>query len=392
MFNKIDYKNVNFSPNAVYLYLNRLLIQIGLGILGIFGVIFFFEKFGNSVEKVLALYAVFYLVFAITAHLGAKLIERIGMKRMMAIAVVFLFLNIMSLFFWERNPSFFLLTFFIFVVLYKSFYWIPYHIEFAEFTNRKTRGKQMAIFSNISEVIIAVLPIIGGLIIYNRGYESVFLIASIIVLISILPLLFIRETKERYSWSAGTLIKEFFQKENRPIVWSNMGNGVQDAVGMVIWPMFIFTILEGNYLSVGIVTSLTIIALIVLRFSVGGALDKMSKGKVLKLGSIFYTTGWIVKIFVETGTGVFLSNTYHNFGKVVNKLSFESESYEQAADNGHYIDEYTVLKETSLHVGKGVMFLASIPIVIFLGITTTFVLAAVATLFMTLISHKVQIS
>jgi len=178
---------------------------------------------------------------------------------------------------------------------------------------------------------------------------------------------------------------------SRGVVWSNVGNGVQEAVGTLIWPMFIFIILEGDYLSVGVITSLTIIALIVLRFAVGNALDKISKAKILKFGSIFYTTGWIIKIFIETGTGIFLAHTYHNFGKVVNKLSFDSEIYEQAADNGHYIDEYTVLKETSFLFGKGLMFLISIPVVIYIGITTTFIIAALATLLMTLASNKVRV-
>jgi MFS family permease len=387
----LDYNKISFSANAVYLYLNRLLIQIGVGLYGIFGVIFFFEKFGNSIERVLILYTVLYFIFAIGAHLGAKIIYRVGMKKMMMVSIFFLFTTIFSLLFWNKEPFLFLITFSISLALYKSFYWVPYHVEFAEFTNRDTRGRQMAVFSNISEMALAILPIIGGFIISSRGYESVFLISSIIVFISILPLFFLKETKEKYTWNARRLIKEFFQKENRGVVWSNLGNGIQDAVGTLIWPMFIFIILKGNYFSVGVITSLTIVILIVLRFAIGNALDKMGKKKILKLGSVFYTTGWIIKIFVETGTGIFLSHTYHNFGKVVNKLSFDSEIYEQAADNGHYIDEYTVLKEISLILGKGIMFLISIPIVIYLGITTTFLVAALATLLMTLASHKVHV-
>ena len=387
----LDYDKVNFSANAVYLYLNRLLIQIGVGIYGIFGVIFFFEKFGNSVKGVLILYTILYFIFLAGTHLGAKIIAKLGMKRMMIISILFLFSTVFSLFLWDKNPFLFLITFSIFLTLYKSFYWVPYHVEFAEFTNKKMRGKQMAVFSNISEAVLAIMPIIGGLIISIRGYNILFLISSIMVLISIIPLFFIQETREKYTWSARRLMKELFQKENRPIVWSNIGNGIQDAVGIIIWPMFIFIILEGNYFSVGVITSLTIVTLIVLRFAIGNALDRMSKGKILKLGSIFHTTGWIVKVFIETGTGIFLAHTYHNFGKVVNKLSFDTEIYEQAADNGHYIDEYTVLKEMSLNFGKGLMFLISIPIVIFLGITTTFLIAASATLLMSLASQKVQV-
>jgi len=386
-----DYQNVSFSSNVIYLYLNRLLSQIGIGIYGVFGVIFFFEKFGNSLKDVLLLFGILYLIFFFTTHLGAKFIYLIGMKKLMMIATLFLALTTYALFMWNDNPFLYLLMFCLGLIIYKMFYWIPYHVEFAEFTSQKNRGKQIAALSNISEGIMAVLPIIGGFILAREGYEILFLVATVLIFLSIVPLFFMKETKERYTWSFFKLIKEFFSKKTRTTVVSNFANGVQDGVGTIIWPIFIFVLLKGDYLFVGAITTLTIVALIILRFAVGGAVDRLGEKKVLNMGSIFYTSGWLIKIFVETGTGIFLSHTYHNFGKVVNQVSFDSTVYDQAADNGHFVDEFTVLKESSLLLGKGLLLLVAISVIGLFGVTATFVIAAVASLLMSLASKRVSI-
>lgn len=387
-----DYKNVHFSPSVFFLYLNRLLIQIGIGIYGIFGVIFIFEQFNNSVVAVLSFYLVFYFATAIMNHVSAKLIGVFGMRNMMIISIAFLLASTLSLFFWEINPYFFLIMYFVTFVMYKMFYWVPFHIEFASFTDKKTRGKQMAVLGNISQVFVGALPVVGGFLIAYQGYQITFLLAGIIIALSIIPLFLLKETKETYTWKAFDLIRELFDKNNRNVVIANIGSGFHGAVGIVIWPIFIFIVLEGNYASVGAITSFTIIALIILRFFIGNLLDTIPKEKIIRISTIADITGWIAKTFIESATGIFLVHTYHQLGRSVQRLSFDTEIYEQAADNGHYVDEYTVLKETSLMTGRCIMFAAALVIVSITSIKMVFILAALASLLMTLISRKNTLS
>lgn len=393
MRNIIDlYKEVFFSRNLLFLYLNRVIIQIGLGFIGIFGIIFFYEQFSNSVEKVVLLYAALYLIFTITAHIGAKFIQRIGMRNMMIFSTVFLVGSILSRLLWETNVPLFLSLFFFFAILDKMFYWIPYHIEFAAFTKNQTRGKQMAILTNASAIVLAILPLVSGYILIKTGYTALFATATIVSILSVIPLFFIKETKENYTWSFSRLIKEFFQKENRSLVTSHMANGFQNGVASVIWPIFVFILLSGNYFKVGLISSLVILTIISLRFLVGGIIDNIGTQKILRYGMFLSFSGWIIKVFVESGLGVFISDTYHSLGRLVNQMSFNISTYDQAADNGHFIDEYTVLKESSFLFGKCIILVFSLLIIPFLGIKITFILAALSIFGMGLISSKTQIN
>jgi len=366
-------------------------MQIGAGIYGTFGVIFFYEKFGNSIEKVLVLFALLYAIFIVVTHLGAKLISRLGMKKMMVFAVFFSTSSIVARYMWDSDPTFYLVIFFVAFALFKMLYWVPYHVEFTAFTDKEMRGKQMALLGNVSKIFTAVLPLVGGFILTVSNYNTLFLTSAIVISLSVIPLFYIKETKEEYEWSTTHLIREFFDKANRPIVLSEFGNGIQDAVGSVIWPVFIFILLKGDYFSVGLVSSLTIVVLMILSLVIGSFIDKLGRKKVLKIGSILYTTGWLFKIFVETSFGIFLVDTYHSFGRVINKLPFDATAYDHAEENERFVDEFTVLKEISLILGKMVMFVMSIFIIGIFGITATFIFAALATLSMTLISKSVHV-
>ncbi len=386
-----DYKNVHFSSNIIALYLNRLLLQIAFNVVGIFLVIFFFIEFDKSVNAVIAIFVAIYLGHGLLTPLGAQLLKSWGMKRMMMIAMPFALLATFSLLFWDKNPIVSLTFYLVFIVIYKVLYWIPYHVDFAKFTNKRTRGRQISVLKNASQLILMASPFLGGAIIVFFGFNSLFLLSTFIFATALFPLFFVERTEEEFTFGYFETFRKLFLKKHRALLLACVGDGAQSVVTAVIWPIFIFLLLKGEFLSVGIISSLTILLLIVFRFFVGDLIDTWSKRKVLTIGSIVYTSGWIIKIFIETALQIFIIDTYHKAGSVINRTSFDVALYEQAVDNGHFIDEYTVLKEISINIGRaGMLIVAGVLIGIF-GIKAAFIMAAFATLFMTMLNRKVSV-
>jgi hypothetical protein len=306
---------------------------------------------------------------------------------MMIMAIPLAMVAMGLLYFWDMNPLIVGALHIIFIIIYKSFYWIPYHVDFALFTNKKTRGRQLSILLNISEIALVLTPLFGGYVIATYGFGYIFIISPLLFLITIPPLFSISNPKEKYSFTYLNTFKQLFKKKNRPILVGYSADGAQSVVAAIIWPIFIFQLFNGEYLSVGIVTALTLIAIVVLRLLIGDIIDRWNRSKMITIGSIFYTTGWIIKIFVETAFQVFLVDTYHNIGKTVNRITFDTNTYTQSADNGHYIDEFTSLKEIALNIGRITMLSFVAVIVLFATIKVTFIAAAIATLFMTIINR-----
>tara|TARA_B100000315_G_scaffold255878_1_gene300344 strand:- start:871 stop:1845 length:975 start_codon:yes stop_codon:yes gene_type:complete len=309
----------------------------------------------------------------------------------MMISVLFVVIAIFALFFWDVDPMVALIFYVTFIVFYKVLYWVPYHVDFAKFTDKATRGRQMSVLLNASQVVLTISPALAGVVIAFFGFDSLFLLSVVISFISILPLFLVDRTYEEFSFGYTETFQKLISRDHRSLLLAYIGDGAQGVITVVIWPIFIFTILDGKYIAVGIVSSLTVFALIVLRFVIGDIIDKWGRQKVLTLSSILYTTGWIFKVFIETGFQIFLVDTYHNVGKVVNRLSFDASTYDQMADNGHYIDEFTVLKEIALNCGRVLMLILILGLTAFFNIQVAFIVAAFATLLMTLLNRRIHI-
>ena len=249
----------------------------------------------------------------------------------------------------------------------------------------------MSLLLNLSEVMLTLTPIVSGIIIASHGFNAMFLFATIFMFLSAIPLFFIEKTYEVYSFKYFETFRKILDKDNRPMALAQFGDGIQSAVRVAIWPIFIYGLLDGQYVAIGVVTSLTIFLLIALRFVMGTLEDRIDRKKLLRFGSFFSTTGWIIKVFIDTGFEIFVADTYHKVGRMVNRLTFDITTYDQASDNGHYIDEYTVIKEVSLNAGRGTMLVSAIWLASTFGITATFLFAAGATLMMTLLHREVFI-
>jgi len=164
-----------------------------------------------------------------------------------------------------------------------------------------------------------------------------------------------------------------------------MADGAENVIGVVIWPIFIFGLLEGDYQAVGLVSSLIVLSSILIHLIIGSYTDKFNKKKLLQYGTVLYSIGWLGKIFVQTGFQIFIASTYHSFAAIAMRTPYDTLMYEKAADAGHYVDEYSVLREMALNLGRIFMILIILILFNYFNFQYTFIFAAIAALFMNLI-------
>jgi MFS family permease len=267
-------------------------------------------------------------------------------------------------------------------------YWLPLHTDMAKFTSKSDRGRQVSLVSATVLVLGAVMPIVAGWILTVHSYDMLFLIAIVVYFTALLPLIFLPRTEEHFSWGYFETWRQFFSQGKRRLVLAYTGNGAEEAVNVIIWPIFIWELLEGNYFEVGAISSLVVAVSVVLQLSVGRFIDTKDKQKIMRWGNLFYAAGWIAKVFIATAFQIFVVSTYHNFAKIFARAPFDALMYEKAADQGHYVDEFTVLHEIAFQFGKSLMLIFALAVVPFLGITWTFVLAALASLAMNFLADQ----
>ncbi len=363
---------------------NRLIAFAATSLLGMFLPIFWYEFFGMSITYVLFWYLadfIFKLPFFI---LAAKAFTKIGLRKSMIVGQLGLMVFYVTIYMLDVGTNINSLALIIIGLLglavVSTMYWSPFMIDFADFTTKGKRGRQVSIFNSAQKVIGVIGPLVAAFIIIRSGYDITFLIGLFLVAASIVPILFLPRHNVTYEFGYLESWKELFSKEYRSMTTAMAAYGAESVVGVVIWPIFLFTVFKGDYLEIGGFAAIIVIISIMLELFIGKETDRFSAKKMMKIGSGVYALGWVFKGLVQTIVGVFAASTFHSLGAIMLRTPMETLVYEQAADSGHYIDEYTVLREMALCLGRIVMMVFLIIITLYFSISASFFLAAIVSL------------
>jgi MFS family permease len=373
------------------LALNRLLAFAASSVIGIFFPIFLYEFFHASITSVLIFYLFDQAIKFPFYVFGAKIFSKIGLTKSMMLGVLGLATFYLSFFFVSfgktTHPLALMAVALFGVMLTSTLYWSPFHIDFAEFLSKEKRGRQMGLYFAIQRFVGVLAPAVAGLIILLYGYYATFFLGLILVLCSLIPLSFLPRHDVKFEFGYLESFKKLFSKQFRSMSISMMALGAENTVGVVVWPIFLYAVFKGNHLEIGVFSTVIIAISIFLELFVGKETDKFSARRMLKFGTILYTLGWIWKGLVQTVVGVFAASTFHSIGSIFLQTPMDALMYEQAADSGHYIDEYTVLREMSLNIGRLLMFVVLLGITRYFSIGVSFFAAAAISLLVNRLSE-----
>ena len=390
IISKNNYLDHKISKGFKALYKSRIIIYIATGLLGLYVPIFLFDLFGQSLRSVAMFYLVGNLIYGGTVMYGAKWLNKVGFRKSLQVASLF-GSAYFSLFYFINGDNLKLLIPLIIIVLsiYRLLYWIPYHVDFAKFSSKKDKGREISLVGATSNIVAIFTPILAGFVITKFSFQTLFIIAVFLYAFSVIPLFKIPRTREKFTWTVKKTWQKFFSKERRPEVMALMADGAEGSIGTIVWPIFMFQILNGDYLKLGFISTIIIGATIILQLIVGKYTDKnISRKKLLKFGSTFYAIGWIIKIFIITAFQIFVVDAYQKLMKIFMRTPFDAMIYEKAADEGHYVDEFTVIREMAINFGRSLMLLLVIIFSLFTDIQITFILGAIAAVSFNLLKMK----
>ena len=374
---------------------NRLIGYGASTVVGVFLPIFLFEFFGTNATIYFIFLLVLYSLRIPTFVLVAKTFEHIGLKVAMIIGTVAWVIYYGLIAYLDQVgtlPYVALGLAAVSLTVIVTFYWAPFHTDFATFSKKGKRGREVGIMYAAKFIIGVGGPLLGGWLVSIHSYGLAFLVGIVLVLASIVPLLFVPKVKTKYEFGFLESFKELFSKRERPMFISMFANGAESVVAYAVWPVFLFLVLDGRYLDIGIFTALIVVVNVLLQLFVGKTIDtKKSSKKLLKVGVDLHALGWLAKAFVSSVGGVFAAATFHGFGSIIMRTPLDVMMYEKAADAGHYIDEFTVLREVAISFGRIALLATMVVLSLWFSVQAAFVLAAIASLFISLFSkYKVE--
>lgn len=314
-----------------------------VSLIGIFIPIYLW-KLGYSFSTILLFYAVVYLVQAALQLPMAHLISRFGPKHLIAISMPLMIINYLML--WslpEFSWPLWLVAFTEGIAL--VFFWQAYHWDFSKAKKCKSATSQLTSVYLLTSVAGAVAPFIGGFISTQFGIKYVFGLVAFLMLFTIFPLF---ATKEPHV-SKKINFQKIKTKKIKKQVFSFMGLCTHGAVGQAIWPIFVFLIIK-TYQGVGLVTSLSMIATLIVTYIIGKAADSGGRVRFIKMGSYLLSITWFLKTLATSFLHIFTFDFLNNLANSLFYSSFVSEYYLHADEESR--TEYIVIMEIAADLSR----------------------------------------
>jgi len=346
------------------------------GLISIFVPIYLYNL-NYSIIDILLYYLLVSICILILINFLVKFISKIGVKHSISISIPFLIIYFLGLNILENTPFlFFVLP--IILAARTIFYNIGYHLNYLEHSNAKKRGKEISILVSLPLLASLLSPLLGGLLITYFDYHYLYATGSIILAASILPLLLSGDQKEKMNFRISDAYKLIVNKKNRNTMISFMGYAPSATIGVVIWPIFLITILT-NVKSVGFVASLTSILTLAIFFFIEKRDDKRSKKDIIKKRSFLHVLGWIARIFASSTLSAFLIDTYKKLSFKLLHVQWSSYAYSIAKRQNYF--KFVVAREIFFNISRiviiPILILAFYYLPVLLAFTATFLLAAI---------------
>lgn len=332
------------------LYLSVFLKSFASSLISIFVPIYLLLS-GFGIRDVALYYIVYYASVTFLVPFCMLINSKIGIKKTMAVGTFILIIFYFMLGYVDKGLPypFAAMTFAIAV----AFYYPAFHIEFTRAVVRKQEGTETSVLKIIAILCATFAPLIGSLFIAKISFGFLFILVSVLLFISAMPLFF---TPDYYVKFSRISIRSIVHSDSKRKAIAYQSDGALNIVSGIFWPVFIFLTVK-NIVSLGFIVSLTSLLLIVMIFRLGKLSDRSTK-KTLRLGVYTHASSWIIRLVLLSPFGLFLSNLFSSMTSSAIEIPFNKIIYEKA-ERAKDIANYFIFREFNLEFGRLVILFAA---------------------------------
>jgi len=278
-------------PGLSGLYLNTVFRVLAVSLIGVFIPVFIFQT-TRSWDSLIFYYLVCSLTTIGLVIPVAKLINKIGPDAAIAFGAITQFANLILLIKLQDSQSY-LFWAAILSGITTPLHWQSYHLAFSRECTRKKLTSQLAKNAIAGRAASAVAPLAGGIIATIMGFSGLYLVAGVILVVSIIPVFFDQYNQKgsEVSWEK---IKTTLQiKKLRPIWFGYFGSGIESAVYAIFWPLFLYFSFN-NLEKIGLLSTISILISILVTGYIGKNGHQKEK-RFFNFGLATSLPSWIIR-------------------------------------------------------------------------------------------------
>jgi MFS family permease len=339
-------------------YLHRFLFKLALSSVAVFLPFYIYETV-SSVSFVFVFFAIYYGTFIVASIPAALLASRVGYKHtsmFASVLIVSFYLLLRSV---EALSPVLYLTAALgglgFVV-----YWIGMNAEMARSSHSESREEETGFFYSVPILASIISPFLGGVVVSMYGFDLLFLLVVLLVIMSYLPFYF---SSEHFSGMDADL-KNVFSKRHMDGFMTFFFQGVNSMGRKVVWPLYVALVITGA-LNLGSVGSLMALGSAVVSVAMGRYVNADNRLQVILCGGILLAGSWLVMSFVVTPMQAFVISFANGLLRTVVSLPIYSGILGVAEEED--ILEYFAFREIGLCLGRITLLIAMAGLFVFYG-------------------------
>jgi hypothetical protein len=246
-------------------------------------------------------------------------------------------------------------------------YWSAHHLYFIETTERFEEGRKLGFLTSIPVLFSIMSPFIGSYIITNFGYDKLFLMSGMLIIIGTTALF---RTKEINIGKSRLDVKKIINKKDikRNLIF--ITQGISTASTSFLWPIALYLLsisimsIGGLYLVANAVHSLFIY--------ISGTRIDLGKGKQLgRIGAIGQGLSIILRSISDTIAYLTAFTSMGGaFGGVLN-LTLDSNFFRKSHDNAV---NAVMNREFYMHIGRISIVLLVLILLFFFDVKSTIII------------------
>jgi MFS family permease len=206
-----------------------------------------------------------------------------------------------------------------------SLYWPQFRACFTRSLLHRRIAPAVGMSSALLMLALGTAPAIGGAIASWFGIGTLYVVSMLCFIAGALPMFFGPELIGRETFSFRGEVR--WRKIWRDLV-ANLGTEVDDSISSSVWPLFIFLIVH-SYVGVGILSSVAVIASIVIAFYIGQRQPKEISG-YLKNGTNVISLGNAIRLFTQSAGQIAGVNFFNGIGQALIVTPYYSRYYQNA--------------------------------------------------------------
>lgn len=321
------------------IYIMTLIRSFALSLIGIFVPAYLLDL-GYSLDALVFYYISIGVFYGLLNIITVKLSSKIGVKHSIMFSMPFIICYLLLL---NSLPTYGWSLYFIAFVgaIYSSLYWPAFHITFLHSSDRDHRGEEYGLYESFVYLPMIFAPLLGGLIISFFGFHLLFYMVCFLLLIAPLPLFFSQDIYEPFTFS----LKKMVSQRNVRNIFVFFFEGFSHYAELVLWPILIFIVLK-DFLSLGILATLSICGAAVMTYILGRMSDVVSKRKILRASSVFISILWVFRSFAHKFSHFAILNPLAGISFTLFSVPYMALFYNKGA---RHPAEFVIFREFALH-------------------------------------------